>query len=207
MIRVYMMPATDQQITARGQVITVRRPKYAGTLDVTNLQYQLFPNRDWCICAIDTDLASHDAIKANNDARQLPPPENLDNAIGANGVTTVEQALALAGLPDHWVDAGDTWREVAEIMWGLALFAQRFEGIRNAPITADTWDMRWNQLGTAVKQALQDAAESFKTQLDTSFVTQTTTLGVIFFELAKQYMLQRDKPIKVFGYELFSAKR
>jgi len=192
-MRFYLLPKIGDGLS----VATAFRPKYvsgggiAGTY--TSMDYGA---EDLMLVAANVTPAEHTAIAANVDV--LAVPANLDANVSALALTTIQDELEAANLPADWVTTELTYRQVLKGVATLVLINQRYQGLFGRLFTTGiTLDLRWNELTVQMRANLKAVADSFMPPLDTSAVTNTTTLRHMLKIVADQL------PPVVLGGETF----
>lgn len=158
-------------------------PKYIGALGVpyAAMDYGL---EDTFLVGADVTTEQHNALAAEVDV--ISVPANLDSQIGLTALATVENKLEGLHVPADWVTTSHTYRDVLRLTGKLFLYMQRFHGRQLSVFFtgAITLDTRVNQLTTAQRNAMLDAAISLG--LDTSAITGPMLLRQALKILADQ---------------------
>ncbi|SRR6266446_3267397 len=161
-----------------------RRPAYIAT-DAPNTDYSLmdYGPEPVCLVFMNTSLTQDIALKLHTDIFALP--SDIDQTIGAQ-LILVQNALSAFNIPEDWVQAGFTYRQVLRVVALTFQFMQRFSAFQSVSlfINGVTLSTRFNQLPADVRTALQATATDLG--FDTSGISGTTTLRVIMKNLADQ---------------------
>ena len=149
------------------------------------------------IVCTDVNTTQHNLLVAKSDVMALPL--DIDQTLTAGAVTIAQDFLEPFFIPAHWVTTSLTYRQVLRVIAGMFMFAQRLDGIsrekiRDLGITLNT---QWETLPTPAKNKLKAAADSLG--LDSSGVTQNTTIRQMLKILADQF---DDWNYKLGGYTL-----
>lgn len=185
-LNLYVMP-----ITGSGTRTDPRRPKYFDTVfpagSFISGMYD-YGDEPWCVVGIqDIDTSTNTTLTGEPDV--IAVPANLDAAIGSGAaLTRTRNALESVNMPGTWIQATNTWRDVARFVGAVCQFAQRYQGSTGGlwftgGITLASW---YIQLPTAAQNGLSAAATSFG--FDTSGITGTTTVRAILLSAGQQYL-------------------
>lgn len=164
-----------------------RRPAYIAT-EAPGVEYTLmdFGMEPVCLLHIHTTGAQDTALQAHADVFALPA--NVAQVIGGQ-LAAVQNVLATFNIPEDWVQATMTYRQVLRRIALMCQFMQRLAVFLPTPLFTGgvTLATRFNQLPAATRTVLQAAAGDLG--LDTSGLTGATTLRVILRNLADQLVI------------------
>jgi len=187
-VRFYLVPKV---VRTGGPFGTYISPKYTepGELgagwDLTGrwsaMDYGL---EDLFLMGVDVTPEEHTSLNAQTDVIAIPSPITANVSAGA--LSVVRSRLEGANLPGNWVTTAFTYQQVLAIVGRVVTFAQKYQGMFNAPLFASgiTMDTQINQLTQLQRQRLQTTANFFG--LDYSGVTSTSTMRQVLKLIADQ---------------------
>lgn len=165
----------------------VRRPAYIADIMLENRERTIMPygREDVCFLAILWTQEENDSLMTHADVNKVP--DTLDAQLGGAGANAVKARLAELNIPDNWVQASDTWRDVVRVTMRIFQFSQRVAGLGHTRLFPPgvTLNTQYKDLPQAYQQVLQDAAASFG--WDTSGLTQNSTMRNILKTLSDQW--------------------
>lgn len=138
-----------------------RRPKYLadlGILDWCAMDYGLEPVALVVCNPLDATQA---ALSANADVYTFPLA--FDATLGGQEANALKAAFATVNIPETWIGANNTSREVIRVTAQLFQFAKRLHarGATRLFPAGVTLSTQWNALPLAFQNALLDCAQSF----------------------------------------------
>jgi hypothetical protein len=186
-LRFYVVEKTGTGATPMDSI----RPKYIGDLGIP-YNAREYGRENTYLVGVDVTAAQHTALAANTDVLSIP--QNLDSTIGLVALSTVKDGLRSLHIPGGFLTRDHTWRQVVSIVARACLYMQTFNGRQLSRFFTSgiTLDTRVNQLTTAQRNAMVEAAQSMG--LDTSVVTSQMTL-----ETALLLVFQQIPPFSLAG--------
>lgn len=175
--RLYIAPAIGA-----GTMTNPRRPKYFTGLPYAAFDYGFQP---LFLVASDLSVADDAAIVANADVFAFP--FNLAPNLTNNQVTSASTAFETAFIPAQWVNASQTWRQVARTVAGMFQFMQRLHGVLGSVIVIDQstkLNVQFNSLDPVIRQGILDAAASLGYSTN---IAGNTQLRQVLKDLADQW--------------------
>lgn len=178
----YLLP-----IAGTGATQDARHPAYIAT-DVPGVPYAMmdYGMEPVCLLHMMTSPAQDAALKTHADVFSLPA--TLDQTVGAQ-LGAIQAALATFNIPEQWVRAGMTYRQVLRLVVLIFQFMQRLATLTPARLFTGgvTLATRFNQLAPETRAVLQQAAEDLG--FDTTGLTGAITLRILLKTLADQFTL------------------
>jgi hypothetical protein len=168
-LRFYLVP----KIFDSTGPIPAFRAKYLAELGVA-YNAMNYGREDTMLVGVQVTTTQATTLAANLDVTAIPL--DLDSNVSSGALVTVQNALEALKIPGDWVNTATTYRQVIGTVGRIFQFMQRFDGLNQRTFfqSGITLDTRANQLTTAQRNTLQDAAIALG--LDTSFVQSTTTV-------------------------------
>ena len=200
-IELYLMPmaiSTDPE-----SLPTVRHGKYTHTDGVTKSGCIRYGRTDDAIVLIQAAQTVLDTISANADVTLLATQSNIDVVLKNNQANTAKTIFEAAFIPNIFINAGDTRREVLRAVIGSFLFSQRMEGLfgeswkRKAQAAGVTLGTQWQDFPQALKDALIAVRDDFG--WSNLGITNTSTLREILKEISGQFSTM---PFFIAGFEI-----
>lgn len=163
-----------------------RRPKYIDGLGASTgvLRYGFQPV---ALVALDVDDDTDATLAANVDVQKIP--DDLDNTIGPNALSIIQNALEDRNIPSQWVTSNITYRMVLRTLYGFFSFLQRYSAIANTTALvfggAVTLNTQFNQLSGTARTNLRNTATDLGLTL--TGIPNTSTLREVLKLLADQW--------------------
>jgi hypothetical protein len=187
MDRLYLMPLIDvPDYPHPGE--TGRQPKYwtlvHGIPGATTRQMDYGLEPVCLFAALGIDAATHTTMTTDPEVNAFPP--DLTTQIGAN-LSAVQAALDARNIPNQWIPATWTYRQLLRAIIILFQLGQRLHGLGAPRLFGGgvTLATPFNQLPAVLRTALQDMATSFN--FDSSGLTGASPLRQILKALYDQW--------------------
>lgn len=138
-----------------------------------------YVGRELAVLAGTLSTAAHNALVADPDVILIA---NLNEVLTAGRVTAIQTYLGRFNVPNNWISAGMTIREVLRRLAWMGQMMERIGGkMADAGLTQTT---QWKDVPAGVKTRL--SAFAVEKSLDTSGITTKTTLGEVLRRAADQ---------------------
>lgn len=178
----FCMP-TDVQVYPFGTTVS---PKYTSGENIE--KWGISPNgKDpMCLAMIrQMNPLQYEFIRSQPDVYEFP--QNLDVAIGGAESTAIKALLDPLNVPVNWVNASQTYREVARTICSQFYFANRLTRYYPSPILSEgrTLNTQWSNLSAGLQSAMMAAADSFG--YNKTILSGNTTIRNIYKDFADQW--------------------
>ena len=180
--------------TSRGTSIT--QPDFGGALPIVNgqirgrLSIYRYGAQGILLVAADVDDATDKAITALSGVLRIP--DNLDQQVGAGGLTIVRNALETRNIPGNWVQAGTTYRALLRVALGAFTLLQRYRAISGNMGKVLQGAVTLNTVFSTLSQQTRDylLATASSLKLDITGLTGDLTLRQILKAVGDQFANQ-----------------
>lgn len=185
MIRLYLMP-----ITGTGVYPDSRRPKYTESiLTPHGVQWSMmdYGNRPVCLLGGDTDAATHTELIAQADVQAFPDNFQSSSLTVGGQLANVRQRFEDFTIPGTWIQAADTYLQVARSVACIFQLLQRLNRIMGNvdPFAGVTLNTQFQDCPADFRAAMIEAAASFN--WSTTGLSGTTTLRVALKYFSDQW--------------------
>lgn len=182
MNRLYVIPI---QVIQRGEY-TVREPLYPQYLSQSSSRMVMEYGNEGSALVLLRDVTPEAHASLNAQADVIAFPVDLDQQIGAQ-LATVQNALIARHIPEQWVLATHTYRQVVRIIGQMSQFMQRLTTKQTAALFSGsvTLDTRYASLPQAWQDAILAAANELG--YDTTDVASNPRLRAILKTFADQW--------------------
>lgn len=180
-IRYYIVPVVGKGFNRE----TGRKPKYLGEIGGLKQRTLYYGHLPVVLLRADVTQVLHDSVSANSDVISFPL--NIDNQVGA-ALTTVKTKMTAAQIPNDWVLATMTYRQILRRLEYFFQFVTRYQGRLAHELITTLWDNDTTiaDMTAATLEDVQGAATSLGLT-DFSGITTSSTLGEAMVTLAKRW--------------------
>lgn len=168
-----------------------------------------FPGLAWGVITYGSDMLglvmARDIKQAIHDQLILHPdvlafPEDLDTVIGGIEAAAIDSYLDSRMVPADWVFPGTTYRQLARMVAGAFLYAQRYAGVSGHKTLFTSkirMDTKFKQLSERRRKDMIEAAASMG--FDPSPLTGVSTMSQMVNAMAEQW---QEREIRVAGIKI-----
>ncbi len=187
-VNLFLLP-----MTGTGTRADPWRGKYSKHPQVTRRSNIRYSNQDDAIVLIQAPQAYLDSVAAEPDATLLATQDNIDEQLTVGQANAAKIIFEDAFIPDLFINAGDTRREVIRGVVGMFLFSQRMEGIfgegwkakaKNAGMTMDS---TWQDFPQVLQSGLITVRDDWGWTNAEVGVTNTSTAREILKAISDQF--------------------
>jgi len=155
------------------------RPKY---FDALGAPWSGVDIGESFLVSAQTNAAQDASLQSNADVIRVP--DNVDGAIALNATANALESL---GIPAQWLQAGQTYRQVLQVVVGMAYLIQRCQAGGLRVQLKGHLDDTLGSLSANTRNIIAAAIDSFGT-LDRSSFVGTTTIRAVLASIGQQFI-------------------